>query len=220
MEPSQSPGPRNLDQLRSALAQGQRRFAELRLRDLDGVDLDLSGCDLRGSCFKEARFGRARFRAARLEGCCFQQALLWGADLSEAAAPRSFWHEADLSGSRLQQGDFCGAVMHRCCLRGVVAAGSRWQQARLVEADFRSGLDQLTDLGRADFRGADLSFALLQGAQLHGADLRDTCLYGTDLRHADLREADLRGCDLRDCQLDGTRLDGARLEGARWPDEP
>ena len=76
--------------------------------------------------------------------------------------------------------------MHRCCLRGVVAAGSSWRQARLVEADFRSGLDQLTDLGHADFAEADLSFALLEGA---------------NLRSCNLRQADLSGCDLRDTQL-------------------
>ena len=121
---------------------------------------------------------------------------------------------ADLSGSRLQGIDFNSAFMHRCCLRGVLAAGSHWHQARLVEADFRSGLDQLTDLGGADFQGADLSFALLQGAQLHGADLRGACLYGADLRQADLQQADLRGCDLRDCNMEGSRLEGAQLEGA------
>ncbi|MCP9910738.1 pentapeptide repeat-containing protein, partial [Cyanobium sp. BA20m-p-22] len=93
--------PQSLEELNSALAAGQRQFPGLRLRDLDGVDLDLSNCDLRASCFKEARFGRARFHRSQLEGCRFQQALLWGADLSEAQAQRSFWHEADLSGSRL-----------------------------------------------------------------------------------------------------------------------
>lgn len=36
----------------------------------------------------------------------------------------------------------------------------------LVEADFRSALDQLTDLGRDDFRGADLSFDQFNGANL------------------------------------------------------
>ena len=102
--------------------------------------------------------------------------------------------------------------MHRCCLRGVVAAGSKWRNARLVEADFRSGLDQLTDLGEADFRGADLSFALLQGANLHGANLQASCLYGANLRGCDLREADLRGCDLRDTQLQEALLTGALLD--------
>jgi uncharacterized protein YjbI with pentapeptide repeats len=87
--------------------------------------------------------------------------------------------------------------LHRCCLRGVVAAGSRWRDARLVEADFRSGLDQLTDLGQADFQGADLSFALMQQLQLHGADLR--------------------GCDLRYTQLSGDDRRGALLDGALLP---
>ena len=129
-------------------------------------------------------------------------------------AARSFWHGADLSGSRLQGADFGEAWLHRCCLRGVVAAGSSWQHARMVDADFRSGLDQLTDLGQANFRGADLSFALFQGAQLGGADLRESCLYGANLAAAHLEGADLRGCDLRDCRLTGAHLVGAHLEGS------
>ncbi|MGL6134472.1 MAG: pentapeptide repeat-containing protein, partial [Prochlorococcaceae cyanobacterium] len=154
------------------------------------------------------------------EGCCFQQALLWGADLSGLQARESQWHEADLSGSRLQQADFSAALLHRTCLRGVLAAGSRWCDARLVEADFRSGLDQLTDLGGADFQRADLSFAQMHGAQLHGADLRGCCLYGADLSSVDLQDADLRGCDLRDTRLAGANLQGARLDGARLPSAP
>jgi uncharacterized protein YjbI with pentapeptide repeats len=209
--------PTSLETLRAALAAGERSFPGLKLADLDGVDLDLSGCFLEGGCFKEARFGRASLRAAQVQRCCFQQALLWGADLSALQARGSQWHEADLSGSRLQQADFSVALLHRCCLRGVLAAGSRWREARLVEADFRSGLDQLTDLGRADFQGADLSFALMQQVQLHGADLRGACLYGANLSGADLRQADLRGCDLRDSQLGAAELRGALLEGALLP---
>jgi uncharacterized protein YjbI with pentapeptide repeats len=127
----------------------------------------------------------------------------------------SGWQEADLSGSRLQGADFSAALLHRTCLRGVVAAGSLWRSARLVEADFRSGLDQLTDLGGADLQGADLSFAQLQGALLRGADLREAALYGADLRGCDLSQADLRGCDLRDCNLEGAQLETARLAGCR-----
>ena len=138
------PTPTSLAQLRAALAEGRRDLRQLKLGEFDGVDLDLSGCDLEGSCFKEARFGHACLSGAQVKGCCFQQSLLWGADLSGLLAADSFWHDADLSGSRLQGACFVRAVMHRCCLRGVVAAGSSWRQARLVEADFRSGLDQLT----------------------------------------------------------------------------
>jgi len=80
----------------------------------------------------------------------------------------------------------------------------RWAAARLVKADFRSGLDQLTDLGMACFREADLSFARLDGALLMRSDFRKACLYGASPRHADLTEADFRHCDLRDTCLEGT----------------
>ena len=113
---------------------------------------------------------------------------------------------------RLQGADFSGALLHRCCLRGVVAARSRWRRARLVEADFRSGLDQLTDLGYADFTRADLSFALLQGVNLHAAILKGSCLYGANLRGCDLRGADLRDCDLGDTQLQDALLEGALID--------
>ncbi len=209
---AEAPLPLTVAELRQALAAGRRHFPGLRLLDVDGGDLDLSGCDLRGGSFQEARFGHARFQGANLASCGFQQALIWGGDLSSVQAPRSSWQEADLSGSRLQHADLSGARLHRCCLRGVVAAGSIWCEATLVDVDFRSGQDQLTDLGGADFRGADLSFAQLQGVQLRGADLRGSCLYGANFSGADLRQADLRGCDLRACQLDGADLQQARLD--------
>ncbi|MEB3333999.1 MAG: pentapeptide repeat-containing protein [Cyanobacteriota bacterium] len=116
-------------------------------------------------------------------------------------ARHSFRHEADLSGARLQGAHFDEALLHRCCLRGVVAGGSSWRLARMVDADFRSGLEQLTDLGSADFTGSDLSFALMQGANLQGS-----CLYGANLRGCDLRGANLSDCDLANTQLEGARF--------------
>ena len=102
IDPPQGPAadlPASVEGLRWAMAAGRRQFRGLRLTDVDGVDLDLSGCDLRGGCFKEARFGRASFHRADVEGCGFQQALLWGADLSGLRArqiqPQDF-QQADL----------------------------------------------------------------------------------------------------------------------------
>ena len=74
--------------LRAALEAGERNFQGLRLGGIDGLDLDLSDCNLEGSCFKEARFGHARLRGALVQRCCFQQALLWGADLTRSRVPR------------------------------------------------------------------------------------------------------------------------------------
>jgi len=140
------PLPRSLDDLRAALAAGQREFIGLSLADLDGVDLDLAGCNLRDGCFLEARFGHARFTGADLVGCGFQRALLWGADLSMVRARGSLWQEADLSGSRLRGADlsfaqFNGANLRLVCLR------------------------------EADLRGCDLRHALIDSARLEAARL-------------------------------------------------
>ena len=89
--------PQTLAEMRAALAAGQRRFTALPLADLicrnigelDLTDCDLSGCDLRGACFQEARLGHARLRQGRADGTRFQQALLWGADLSGLRAALS-----------------------------------------------------------------------------------------------------------------------------------
>ena len=150
--------PTSLESLRAALAEGRRHFPGLRLGDLDGVSPGSGGLRSRGGCFKEARFGHARLAGAERGRRLLPAGPAVGRRPLRRVTPRgSFWHDADLSAARLQGADFCGALMHRCCLRGVLAADSHWRDARLVEADFRSGLDQLTDLGGADLRGADLS---------------------------------------------------------------
>ncbi len=204
----------DLDELKLAYARGRRVFHSLRLDECDGFRLDLSDSVLNQCSFRAARLGHASFRRINLDKCCFQQALLWGSDLSESCAIGSKWYEADLSGARLQCANFSEAALHRCCLRGVLAAGSCWNNAKLIEADFRSGLDQLTDLGDSDFRDSDLSFALLQGVRLHHASFVGASLYGADLSNADLMCADLSGCDLRDTKLNGAILQGSKLEGA------
>ena len=57
--------PTDLEQLRAALAAGEKDLRSLKLGEIDGLDLDLSGCNLDGSCFKEARFGHATLRGAQ-----------------------------------------------------------------------------------------------------------------------------------------------------------
>ena len=96
---------------------------------------------------------------------------------------------------QLQGADFSGAAMHRACLRGVLAAGNLWQQARLVEAEFASSLNELTDLGRADFT-ANLRQASGCGAVLYAANFSRAVLRGADLREVYLRDFNLQGAPL------------------------
>ena len=105
----------DIEEFLRLLGNGERILRMLHLEDLDGVNLNLRECDLQGSRLKEARLGHANLSNAIVNGCCFQQALLWGSDLSGIQATDTAWQEADLSGSRMQGADFCGSLMHRCC---------------------------------------------------------------------------------------------------------
>jgi hypothetical protein len=116
--------PTTINDLRASLAAGERAFPGLALPEADAVELALAGCDLRGGQFRAIRLGHADLRGSQLAGACFQQALLWGADMRQLRAHGSSWQEADLSGARLQGAEFNRAALHRCCLRGVAAAGS------------------------------------------------------------------------------------------------
>jgi len=108
----------------------------------------------------------------------------------------------------LQGADFSGAAMHLACLRGVPAAGNLWQQARLVEAEFRSSLDEVTDLGRADFT-----------ANLWQASVCGAVLYAANFSRAVLRGADLRLVNSRDCPLQGALLEGVSMVPSRRRDD-
>ena len=65
-------------------------------------------------------------------------------------------------------------------------------------------------LYRADFSGADLSYAKLSDVQ----HLSDATLVGTVLSRSDLSGADLKGADLRGADLTGADLSDAYLHGA------
>ncbi|WP_295536324.1 pentapeptide repeat-containing protein, partial [Synechococcus sp. UW140] len=97
-----APLPTSLDGLRQQLSEGRLCFPGLQLEEVNFADLELAGCDLGNGDFKASRFGHGRLAGALLNDACLHQALLWGADLSECQAQGSQWHEADLSGARLQ----------------------------------------------------------------------------------------------------------------------
>jgi hypothetical protein len=116
-------------------------------------------------------------------------AVLRGADLSDA----------DLSDALLR-----GAVLSDAVLRGADLSGADLSDADLSDALLRGAV-----LSDAVLRGADLS-----GADLSDADLSDAVLRGADLSDADLSDALLRGAVLSDAVLRGADLSGADLSGA------
>ena len=70
------------------------------------------------------------------------------------------------------------------------------------------------DLSRANLSRAKLSGANLIGAKMHGAQLRDAKLRGAKLRRTDLNGADLSRTNLIGADLRDNRLSAANLSGA------
>ena len=105
-----------------------------------------------------------------------RNAVLRGADLSDANLRNAVLRGADLIDADLRGADLRGADLSDADLRG---------------ADLRGAVLRGADLRNAVLRGADLS-----DANLHGADLRNAVLRGAGLSDADLRGADLRGADV------------------------
>ena len=81
-----------------------------------------------------------------------------------------------------------------------------------VLADHKLWLDNPSNGGRANLRGADLWGTNLRGADLRDAYLQDADLQRADLQRADLQDADLQGADLQDANLRGANLRGANLD--------
>lgn len=96
------------------------------------------------------------------------------------------------------------------------------RKARVLQFLYESKLigkdNRIVDLDGADFREAELSFAVLHGADLHGADLSKaellfTNLLGAKLNQASFREANMTGARLNEASLSGASLSGADLHG-------
>ncbi|MCW2276862.1 pentapeptide repeat-containing protein [Heliophilum fasciatum] len=87
-----------------------------------------------------------------------------------------------------------------------------WNQWRVSQDDlvFLPNLVGI-NLGGADLRNSNLSWARLIGTNLCSVDLRGADLVGTDLREADLSRANLSGADLIGSNLSGANLGGADL---------
>ena len=132
---------------------------------------------------------------------------------------------ADLSGIRLEGGNFRGAMLEGvnfvdADLRGVDFTGAVLARANLTRADLTGAKLEGANLGAAKLCGAkagggvDFSRAVLAKADLSNADLSDAKLDGADLSEAIFAGTDLRGASAPGMNLLNASLVGAKLGGA------
>lgn len=166
-------------------------------------------------------------------------------ELDEAALPRKYLSEVDLSGAYLTYAQFgwntdlSGANLSQAHLSYAHLARAKLKGADLSEANLSNAylgsadLTNTKNVRTANFEYAKLAFAKLNGLNLSGANLVNTDLVAaklgaTDLRwaklmqanlsSADLTKADLCGADLRGANLTATNLTGAKCLGTDFSD--
>lgn len=169
--------------------------ANLAKADLTGARL--ASASLKRACLDDAKLDEVvgpsvELDEASLKDARFEKARLAGGLFRGVAAVGASWECADLSGAVIG-GDVSGAIF----------AG-----ARLGRADLRGVLARGTS-----FRGADLVQAKLDGADLmqasfEGADLRAASFVGASLFQAETYLANLEGADLSNAFLAGTKVGG------------
>ncbi|MBR46537.1 MAG: hypothetical protein CMM31_08685 [Rhodospirillaceae bacterium] len=111
--------------------------------------------------------------------CYLDKRHFQNADLSGATLRSSFFAHSDFTGANLTGVDARRAKFVTAILNEV-----RFDEARLIGADFTTA-----ELAGASFRGADLRRAKFFRADLRGADFTGATLGGTDFLKADLSGA-------------------------------
>jgi uncharacterized protein YjbI with pentapeptide repeats len=140
----------------------------------------------------------------------FQEAILRGANLSEAYLRMCNFRGADLSEAKLISADLSGVDATPL----PPAKGSKDNKPLVT-------LFNAADLNFANLRKARITYCDFRKANLHGADLRQAQMGGS-FREADLSQAILLDtafskCDLTNADLTATNLESSQFNNVRMP---
>ena len=217
------------------LGNAQLKDASLKDADLNGAilararltDADLSGAQLAGADLAQAVFENTDFSRVRTDHIVFLDSDMQGTSFREAELEQAAFLKVDLDGT-----DFSGAQLHQSVFLGVTAheatferarmenvrfvqecdlSGSRFNEARVENANLRGSRLADCDFSRVHLNGSDLSESRAHGACFHQAvaansqwvrsDLREANLSGANLMAANLQRADIRAASLRGSNL-------------------
>ena len=173
----------------------------------DAPPTDFRNAVLRGADLTEAQLAWAQLGEAQLDGATMTGSDLRCAQLAKATLSAAILVSVNLAGADLSESVLDTADLTDATLINANASGADLSDATLL----RSGFDD-ADLGGAVLVGADLSETTLAGASLVATNLG-----GVDLRgvgQADLIGSDLSGARLVGANLGSLDMTGARLSGA------
>ncbi|WP_027212210.1 DUF2169 domain-containing protein [Burkholderia sp. WSM2232] len=221
--------------------------AKLEGIDLSGADLSDSEfirCDWRGARLPGVRLDKALLvdcmldgveaanlsgRAMTIRGASLRGARLPGADLSDARCERSFFHDVDLSGAKLERLDARESVFVCAKLAGVAGAGARFTACDLsagqgAGADWRGMVVQDCAARQLSLTGANLSRSSWWNVAAAAVDFRDANWSsarigkGSDFASGQFNGVDFTDASVQQASFASSTLRGARLERALFAD--
>ena len=177
----------------------------------DLSDRDLSGMDLSGMDLSYADMAGVNLREANLKG----------ANLSYAYIRQGYLHNADLTGAKLDETDFCSAnitlaklneckgdkthflfaCMWDCEIQNATLTNAGFLYAEVCNCDF-SG----SDLGDSSFAGADMDDAVFVNTNL----MKVNFYYSKRTYWCDFMNADMTGAGVCEIDLNPENLKGVK----------
>lgn len=159
------------------------RLARASLIDADLENALLKDTDLHGATMRFANLQGAGLPGANMEKISAVKADLSNTNLLNVALRDADLKLASLQGAFLMDTDFTGANLLGANLADVEEANQAiWERANLARVDL-----SITDLEKANMKGAILRYADLRSANLVGTDLENADFYGAYLQDAQIR---------------------------------
>jgi uncharacterized protein YjbI with pentapeptide repeats len=202
------------------------------IKDYNMIGLNFMGATLSRSHFSGSDFSGSNFTNANLSYTDLSNANLTNVDFTGARLEEATLTGANIYGATgIDSGvDLSGTVSNEVTPTSVSTYTARAEadmtslvtksvdvvfvEAVILKpgANFKGGtVDNFTDFGDVDLRGANLSNADISGADLSDVNLRGANLDGADLSYANLKNTLLDGANMSNANLTGVNAQGAKL---------
>lgn len=167
--------------------------------ECDLEDVDLSGLDLTNFSFERCTLiktdlSHIHAAATTWTGCRARQAVVKGADLTDAVFKGGDWNNSDWERATIAGAAFMGVKLTGSSFVSVKSLGARFEDCPMRSANLRGLSFKKARLGQCDMTTADLSDTDFREAVFgSGSSLAGAAITSARFAGADLREADLSG---------------------------
>lgn len=159
----------------------------------DLSESDMGNCNLYDASMYKANFTKANLENAHMRAVKGEEAIFFGANLSEAVFSNGLFSHSDFREVKAIKSKFRNAILSESQFKNATLNESEFQEANLKDTNFDSAECYGANFINADFSNANLMNVKFGGADLRGAKFQNANLSNADLSGANISKADFRG---------------------------